>query len=177
MLGRALILAGAAAALAAAAPAAAPGHEAEVGRAIFDLCPKVLDGSLRLDDPAALAAIGYGATPPRQTPSGPIPRATRGAGAEMVVLSGQMETDGGGCATWFGGPDNKRLFKAMRKRALKSAFQGSGRPAKLGDGTDIYSYRAVGMPRRTLVFIAGAAGDGVGGGPTTTAVMMDTKSE
>ncbi|HYE29780.1 MAG TPA: hypothetical protein VEA61_16295 [Allosphingosinicella sp.] len=170
----ALALAGAAM-LAAAAPA--PDHQAEVARAIFALCPKVLDGSLVLDDGAALAAIGYGATPPRQTPSGPIPRATSGAGPGMIVLSGRKEADEGSCGVWFGGPDNKRVFKAMRKMARQSGFQGSGRPAQLGDGTDIYSFRSAGSPRRTLVFIAGAAGDGIGSEPTTTAIMMDSKGE
>ena len=161
--------------LVAAAPA--PDHSAEVGRAIFELCPKVLDGLLRLDDAAALAAIGYKPTPPRQTPGGAIPRATRGTGAETIVISGHRQPDGGSCSTWFGGADNKRLFKAMRKRGSQSGFQGSGKPLQLGDGTDIYSYRAAAKANRSLVFIAGAAGDGIGPFPTTTAIVMDTKGE
>jgi hypothetical protein len=171
MPGAALILAGAAAML--AAPAA--DHEAEVGRTIFELCPSVIDGSLALDDQAALASIGYTATPPRETPGGPVPRATRGTGAETIVLSGHKKPDGGICSVWFGGPDNKRLFKAMRKRAQRSGFAGSGKPAQLGDGVDIYSFRA--SDRRSVVFIAGPAGDGIGPYPTTTAILMDTKPE
>lgn len=169
-----LILAGAAM-LAAAAPAS--DREADVGRAIFELCPKVLDGTLLLDDEASLAAIGYRSTPPRQTPSGAIPRATHGAGPAMIVMSGRKDADGGTCGVWFGGPDNKPLFKAIRKKARQSGFQGGDRPAKLGDGTDIYGLRAIGSPRRTLVFIAGAAGDGIGSEPTTTAMLMDSKGE
>jgi hypothetical protein len=172
--GLASILAGAAM-LAAAAPA--PDHEAEVARAIFDLCPKVLDGTFKVDDAAALAAIGYSATPPRQTDSGAIPRATHGTGADAIVLSGRMEADGGTCGIWFGGADNKRLFKAMRKKAKQSGFQGGDRPLKLGDGTDLYAFRSGENARRSLTFIAGAAGDGIGPVPTTTAVMMDTKGE
>lgn len=165
----------AAAMLVAAAPA--PDHAAEVDRAIFELCPKVLDGTLHLDDSGALAAIGYQATPPRQTPGGAIPRATRGSGAETIVISGHRQADGGSCSTWFGGADNKRLFKGMRKKATRSGFQGSGKPLQLGDGTDLYSYRASAKANRSLVFIAGAAGDGIGPFPTTTAILMDTKSE
>ena len=173
MPGAALILAGAAAML--AAPAPASDHEAEVGRAIFELCPQVLDGSLAIDNQAALASIGYGATPPRRTPGGEIPRATRGSGAETIVLSGHVEADGGTCSVWFGGADNKRLFKAVRKRAQRSGFSGGGKPAQLGDGSDIYTFRV--GERRSLIFIAGAAGDGIGPYPTTTAVMMDFKAE
>ncbi|HEX8481730.1 MAG TPA: hypothetical protein VF650_07505 [Allosphingosinicella sp.] len=172
MPGAALILAGAAML---AAPAPASGHEAEVERAIFEICPKVLNGSFSVDDQAALASIGYKATAPRETPGGAIPRATRGAGAETIVLSGHKQADSGACSVWFGGADNKRLFKAMRRKAQKSGFAGNGKPARLGDGTDIYSFRA--SARRSVVFIAGAAGDGIGPYPTTTAVMMDTKGE
>ncbi|HEU0098255.1 MAG TPA: hypothetical protein VFQ67_05700 [Allosphingosinicella sp.] len=172
MPGAALILAAAAML---AAPAPASGHEAEVGHAVFDLCPRVLDGSLAVDDPTALRGIGFEATAPRQTPSGPIPRATRGSGPETIVLSGRKKEDGGTCSVWFGGADNEALFKALRKRARKSGFAGTGKPLQLGDGTDIYSFRA--SARRSLIFIAGAAGDGIGPYPTTTAVMMDTKGE
>jgi hypothetical protein len=172
MHGAGLILAGAAMV---AAPASAPDHEAEVGRAIFELCPKVLAGSLEIDDQATLASIGYKATPGRQTPGGEVPRASRGVGGETIVLSGHKEPGRGICSVWFGGPDNKRLFKAMRKRAQRSGFAGSGKPAQLGDGTDIYSFRA--SAGRSVVFIAGAAGDSIGPYPTTTAVVMDSKGE
>lgn len=168
----ALIL-GAAAML--AAPAPAPDYQAEVERAIFELCPKVLDGALAIEDPATLAVIGYDSTAPRETPGGSVPRATRGTAENAIVLSGRKQADGGACSVWFGGSDNKGLFKAIRKKALKSGFSGSGKPARLGDGTDIYSFRA--GARRSLVFIAGAAGDGIGPYPTTTAVLMDTKED
>jgi len=173
MPGAVLILAGAAAML--AAPAPAPDYQAEVERAIFEHCPRVLDGALAIDDQTALAAIGYAATPPRETPGGLVPRATRGTGQNTLVLSGHKKADGGTCSVWFGGQDNKSLFKAIRKKAPKSGFSGSGRPAQLGDGTDIYSFRA--SARRSLIFIAGAAGDGIGPYPTTTAVVMDTKED
>jgi hypothetical protein len=169
----ALILAGAAAML--AAPAPASDYQAEVERAIFETCPKVLDGALVLDDSTTLAAIGYTATQPRETPGGSVPRATRGTGENTIVLSGRKQADGGACSVWFGGSNNKSLFKAIRKQAQKSGFSGSGKPASLGDGTDIYSFRA--SARRSLVFIAGAAGDGIGPYPTTTAVLMDTKED
>ena len=175
MSGAALILAGAAAML--AAPAPAPNYEAEIGRAIFELCPKVVDGTLALDDPTSLAAIGYGATAPRQVKDGTNPRATRGSGAEAIVISGRRKADGGSCGVWFGGQNSKRLFKAIRKKAEKSGFGGSGTPARLGDGTEIYSYRARGSERRSLIFISGAAGDGIGPYPTTSVMMMDTKGE
>jgi hypothetical protein len=169
------MLVGAAATLAAAAPP--PEHETAVGRAIFELCPRVLDGALRLDDPAALAAIGYRATAPRPTDSGPDPRAEYGNGPSTIVISGGKKADHGTCGVWFGGPDNKPLFKAIRKKAQSSGFEGSGKPARLGDGTDIYSFQRGGSGRRSLVFIAGAAGDGIGPYPTTTAIMMDSKGE
>jgi hypothetical protein len=171
----ALIVAGTAAMLAAAATPS--GHEAAVGRAIFELCPQVLDGALRLDDPAALAAIGYRATAPRQTESGPDPRAEYGEGPSKIVISGGKKADHGTCGVWFGGPDNKPLFKAMRKKAQSSGFEGGGRPAQLGDGIDIYSFRQSGSSRRSIIFIAGPAGDGIGAYPTTTAIMMDGKGE
>jgi hypothetical protein len=169
------ILAGAAAMLVAAAPV--PDHEAAVGRALFELCPQVLDGTLRLDDPAALAAIGYRATPPRQTDSGPDPRAETGAGPTAIVISGGKKADHSTCGVWFGGPDNKPLFKAMRKKAQSSGFEGDGKPAQLGDGTDIYYFRLGGSGGRSLLFMAGPAGDGIGPYPTTTAIMMDSKGE
>ena len=169
----ALIVAGTAAMLAAAAPPS--GHEAAVSRAIFELCPQVLDGALRLDDPAALTAIGYRATAPRQTESGPDPRAELGEGPSKIVISGGKKADRGTCGVWFGGPDNKPLFKAMRRKAQSSGFEGSGRPAKLGDGTDIYMFRLGGGSARSIIFMAGSAGDGIGDYPTTTAIMMDSK--
>jgi hypothetical protein len=76
----------------------------------------------------------------------------------------------------FGGADNKPLFKAMRKRAKSAGFEGSGKPAQLGDGTDIYGFK-LGTGPRTVVFIAGAAGDTIGPVPTTTAILMDSKAK
>jgi hypothetical protein len=166
------------AASAVAAPPAPADHGAEVERALFELCPKVLEGSLSLDDNAAVAALGYEPTAPRIVPAGPTPRARHGSGPTAIVISGAADAAGRGtCGVWFGGPDNDAVATRLRLAVHKAGFQGGDRPMKLGDGTDIYNYRSKDRPARSVVFIAGPAGDGIGYPPETTAVMMDTKAE
>ena len=66
----------AAALFAATAPASAQDRETEVGQIVFDLCPKVLDGSISLSDPAQVMAQGFTPMAPRETPGGKNPRTT-----------------------------------------------------------------------------------------------------
>ena len=157
----------------AAAPAAAPAP-GEAERALFELGPKLLAGTLSLEDAAATAAIGYTGTAPRRTPGGEIPRAVRGEGTAQVVLASRSGPDGN-CGVWFGGPDTDRVFKRLRKAAKEAGFKGGG-PLLLGDGTGLWSFKRA-VDRMTLVFIAGNAGGEVDFSPATTAIMMPEKGE
>lgn len=157
---------------AAAAPAEAPG---EAERALFDHCPKLLAGTLSLEDAAAAAAIGYTATAPRKTPGGEIPRAVAGEGTARIVLAARAG-DKANCGIWFGGPDNDPVFRRLRIAARSAGFKGSDAPLRLGDGTFIWSYKRK-RDRMTLVFLAGDAGGELGFAPATTAVMMPETGE
>ena len=154
--------------------AAAPAPVSEAERALFELCPKLLAGTLSLEDEAAAAAIGYTRTAPRQTPGGEIPRAVRGEGTSQVVLASRSGPDGN-CGIWFGGPDNETVFKRLRKAAKQAGFKGGG-PLQLGDGTGLWSFKRA-ADRMTLVFIAGNAGGELGFTPATTAILMPEKGE
>jgi len=169
----ALIPAAAAAMLGAAAPA--QDHQAEVERAIFDLCPKAIAKRLSLDDPATLTQIGYTATPPRKVEGGTDPRAVRGAGTSRIVLS----AGGGSCGVWFGGadaPEMLRLFKKLRARAKAEGFKG-GKMLRLGDSTPLFPYNRGGEAPLSLIFFAADAGGEFETSPAMTAVMMTKKGD
>jgi hypothetical protein len=174
----ALILAAGATMLVAAAPK--PAHQAEVERAIFELCPKLIARTLSLDDPATLAQIGYTATAPRKVEGGANPRAVRGAGTGQVVLSAGRDSDGGGsCAVWFGGadaPEVFKLFKKLQARAKKEGFKG-GNMLKLGDETPLFPYNRGGDAPLSLIFFAADAGGEFETSPAMTAVMMTKKGD
>ena len=160
----------AAALFAATAPASAQDRETEVGQIVFDLCPKVLDGSISLSDPAQVVAQGFTPMAPRETPGGKNPRAEKGNGTGRIVISASADT----CSIWFGGPDNPQLAGKMLERARVEKFKG-GSPQSLGDGTMLFSFRNSGKPARTLVLILADAGGELDFRPATTVVMMNTK--
>lgn len=174
----ALFLAAGATTLVAAAPA--PDHQAEVERAIFELCPKLIARTLSLDDPATLTQIGYTATAPRKVEGGTNPRAVRGAGTGQIVLSAGQDSDGGGsCGVWFGGtdaPEVFKLFKKLRARAKKDGFKG-GNMLRLGDQTPLFPYNRGGDSPLSLVFFAADAGGELETSPAMTAVMMTKKDD
>jgi hypothetical protein len=165
-----LMLAVAAAMLVAAGP---PARQADIDRIVFELCPQILDGSLSLDDPARAAAIGFTPTPPRQTPGGPIPRAKSGSGTATIILSGHKVERGPICSVWFGGPDNGRLLKGVRKKARSVGFSG-GKPVSLGDGTPIQALRRGSL---LLTVIEGNAGGELDFDPATTLILMPSRGD
>lgn len=168
-----IVAALAAAMLAAQAPPP-PDRQAQVNAAIFDICPRVFDGTLSLTDPAAAAAIGFTPTGVRDTPGGPIPRAERGAGVDRIVIAGQRMPTQRQCSVWFGGPDDARLLKGMEK-AAKAAGYKKGGVARLGDGTGIYKLIRSGAAPQTLVVILADGGGELEPGPATTVIYMDDK--
>jgi hypothetical protein len=160
------MIAAAAAFLVAAAPPP-PAQQAALDRVIFELCPRIVDGSLSLADPAQVAAIGFTPTEPRQTPAGPQSRAKTGTGTATIVIAGHSDK-GGMCGVWFGGPDNRRLLAGVRKKARSSGFKG-GKPVRLGDGTPIQALRRDG---RLLTVIEADAGGELEFDPATTVILM-----
>jgi hypothetical protein len=169
----ALILGAATALLGGAAPPPSP-RQADVERAIFEYCPKLIAGTMSLEDPATLAAIGYVATERRKIEGGTDPRAVRGTGTDQTVLSAGGAEKGGTCGVWFGETDAKRLatlFGQVRSRAKAEKFKG-GKMLKLGDGTPMFLYERGGAKPVTLVFFVADAGGELDYSPAMTAVMM-----
>jgi hypothetical protein len=153
----------------AAAPAAE--HRSEVERAVFELCPQAIAGTLSLEDPAQVAAAGYAPAAARQTPAGPMPRVVRGEGVERIELSASRSGASPICGVWFGGPDNRGLLRAVRARARSSGYRG-GDPVRLGDGTPIQMLRGSGERPLSLTIIEGNAGGGLDFEPVTTVITM-----
>jgi len=160
-------------ALAALALAAAPADDrrAEVERAVFELCPRAMEGTLSLADPAQVAAAGYTPAGVRQTPAGANPRANRGTGTDKIVISIGGEAPTRICSVWFGGPDNGRLADQVRSRARSSGYRG-GDAGRLGDGTRMHLFRLQGSTPRSLAMIDGDAGGELDFEPGTTVILM-----
>jgi hypothetical protein len=158
-------------ALAALAFAASPADDqrAEVERAVFDLCPRAMAGTLALGDAGQAEAAGYTPMAPRQTPAGANPRAVRGEGTARIVISSTSGNDRPVCSVWFGGPENRRLADMVRSRARANGFGGGGQPLRLGDGTRLYSYR---RGSDSLILFDADAGGELDFEPATTVVLM-----
>jgi hypothetical protein len=167
----AAILRVAAAVLAAAAvPAAAQDRKDELRQLVFEVCPKVLDGTVSLTDTAQLASLGFKATDPRETESGKLPRAEKGTDTGKIVLSSGPGT----CSVWFGGPGNSDLAGSLVEEARKAGFEG-GRPFRLGDSTPLFSFKGKVEPKRSLIIFLADAGGELNFKPATTVVMMNDK--
>ena len=156
--------------LAALALAASPADDqrTEVERAVFDLCPRAMAGTLALGDAAQVQAAGYTPTAPRQTPAGANPRAVRGEGTDRIVIS-SSSGERPVCSVWFGGPENRRLADMVRSRARASGYEGGGQPLRLGDGTRLYSFR---RGSDSLILFDADAGGELDFEPATTVVLM-----
>jgi hypothetical protein len=176
--GGAPFLLAAASAMAAAAPAPSP-RQADVERAIFEYCPKLIAGTMSLEDEATLTAIGFTATARRQIEGGTDPRAVRGTGTGQTVLSAGGRGKEGTCGVWFGETDAQqllKLFAQLRSKAKAEKFKG-GRMLKLGDGTPMFLYERGGKHPVTLVFFGANAGGELAYSPAMTAVMMAKKGK
>jgi hypothetical protein len=160
-------------AFASLALAAAPAddHRAEVERAVFELCPAAMAGTLSLADPAQVAAAGYMPAGLRQTSAGANPRVSRGTGTDKIVISIGGEAPTRLCSVWFGGPDNHRLADQLRARARSSGYRG-GSAGRLGDGTQMHNYRLQADTSRSLVMIDADAGGELDFTPGTTVILM-----
>lgn len=153
------------------AAAPAPERQRDVEQAIYELCPRALAGTLALDDAAQVSAAGYEAAPPRDTPGGPMAQIGRGSGTERILISARREGEAGTCAVWFGGPDNREMLRAVRRRARTEGYRG-GDPVRLGDGTPIQILRQAGDARRSLTIIEGNAGGDLEFAPVSTVITM-----
>ena len=160
-------------ALAALALAASPADDqrAEVERAVFDLCPRAMAGTLALGDAAQVQAAGYTPTAPRQTPAGANPRAVRGEGTSRIVIS-SSSGERAICSVWFGGPENRRLADMVRSRAGANGYRSGGLPTQLGDGTRLYVFRREGATPATLILFDADAGGELDFDPASTVVIM-----
>jgi hypothetical protein len=157
----------------AATTARAQDRTPDIERTVFELCPKVIDGSLALTDAGQTAAVGFAPAGMRDTPGGQIPRALRGEGDAKIVLAGGGIKNG--CSVWFGGPDNKKLLKSLMKRAKAQGLQG-GSAGALGDGVLLYKFVQPDA-HRSLIIIAADAGGEVELEPATTAIWLIDKGE
>lgn len=158
----------------AAAPAPASDHQREVERAVFELCPQVMSGSLALDDEAQVSASGYLAAEPRQVEEGPVPTVVRGAGAEQIVIGGSAPGAAPMCMVWFAGRDNGPLANAVKRRARSIGYAGNA--LRLGDGerVTLLVLRSV-APARVLMISGAESVSGFSG--TTTSVTMLNSGE
>lgn len=160
-------------AAAVASPVAAQNRKDEIRDLVFDLCPKVLAGTVSLADSAHLQPLGFSALTPKETPGGSSPRAERGTGTGKVMIS----SGGNTCSVRFGGPDNPQLAGSVLENGRKAQFEGSGRPQRLGDGTLLFLVRSKADANRSVIIIMADAGGELGVTPATTVVMMDEKGK
>lgn len=160
-------------AIAVASPVAAQDRKDEIRNLVFDLCPKVLSGTVSLADPAQLELLGLTALAPKTTPGGSSLRAERGTGTEKIMVT----SGGNTCSVRFGGPDNPGLAGSVLENGRKAQFEGSGRPQRLGDGTMLFVVRSKADANRSVIIIMADAGGELGFMPATTVVMMDEKGK
>jgi hypothetical protein len=119
--------------LLASAPDAA--LQAEVDRALFDLCPRLIAGSLSLEDPSQLAGIGYEPGPMRGT----VQHYRRAAGNDFVELSYGAQRKV--CWVAFGGPDVHELFDGAILAARRAGFEGGPASAFAGISRSVALHR------------------------------------
>ena len=149
--------------------AAAQDRKAELGKLVFGLCPKLLDGSVLLTDPGQLSVLGFTAMSPRETPSGNYPRVEQGTGPSRIVLSANADT----CSVWFGGPDNPTAAGGIMEQAYAAKFKG-GSPQHLGDGTLVFFLKQKESGQTVLIILADAGGQ-LDFTPATTVIVMKEK--
>ena len=152
------------------AQAVVPDHQADIKRAVFDICPRIYTGAVSLTDPAQVLGIGYKATGPRITPGGKIPRAEMGEGATKIVVAGQAGADPS-CSIWFGGPDSNKQVGYMLTAAGKAGFAISS-PMQLGDGTLMLKASRKAGPYTSMAVIVGDAGGEFGSTPAATVILL-----
>lgn len=153
-----------------AAPAPVSDHQREVERAVFELCPQVMAGSLALDNEAQVEAAGYRTTEPSQIEEGPVPSAVRGAGAEHIVITGSAPGTPPMCMVWFAGADNGPLANAVKRRARSIGYAGNA--LRLGDGerVTVLVLRSV-SPARVLMITGAESARGFSGAATSVAML------
>jgi hypothetical protein len=96
----------------AAAATPSEAHVAQVDRALYDLCPRLLRGELVPGD--ALVPLGYRPI----SPIGKLPRWQRGEGDETVIVGSNDAL----CMVAFGGRDNKALFEHASRTSGQHGF-------------------------------------------------------
>jgi len=156
--------------LTAQAPALVPDRQVELEQLVFGLCPRVYSGDLKLTDQAAVTALGFTPTAPREVPDGAIPRVEKGQGPTKIVVAGQS----GSCSIWFGGPDNTRLLRHFERKSRSNGYKG-GRAGRLGDGTMLSKFVRSDAP--SIIVIEADAGGEFGSSPATTIIFMPEKGD
>lgn len=159
-----------AAALIAVAPASVP-NDADVTKALFDICPGVMAGKFDLGKPADLTAIGYA----KSTPRGEAVWARRGEGAELILLSQlppeEGETGAPSCGVMFTDDEGHKRFATMEAEARKRGFDGP----PPGPMRDAPKARIVTLKREgvTLAMIAVANHIELSDTPSTIALLYN----
>jgi len=118
-----------------AATAATPQELNEVDTALFELCPKVLDGSITLNDAAQVIGAGYHLMEPLQLKRA-MPRIEKTAGNIRIQIAGWVPGDTPSCMVTMGGIDASSLFDAAL--ATSQAHGYSGPPPKPLQGVSRY---------------------------------------
>lgn len=100
---------------------ALPADDVAVAAAMFELCPRILDGTIALDNPQHLAAIGY--VPSR--PHGKAVWVRGGPPEEPVFLAAASTENGRTCAVTFVDDAAHSRFDRMNARARTLGYQGA----------------------------------------------------
>jgi hypothetical protein len=99
---------------------ASPADDRAVETAMFELCPKILDGKIALDNPRDLAAIGYALS----TPRGKAVWAKGGPADEPVFIAAATTERGRSCAVTFIDDVPHTRFDRMETAARTHGYQG-----------------------------------------------------
>ncbi|MDF7777560.1 hypothetical protein P1X14_20055 [Sphingomonas sp. AOB5] len=113
---------------AAALIAAAPADDAAVATALFEICPKILDGRIAFDNPRDLTAIGYVPS----TPRGKAVWAKGGPAGEPVFVASVTTDKARSCAVTFVDDAPHSRFERMAALAATHGYQGPA-PSAAGD--------------------------------------------
>lgn|GEM_PF-3170771 len=115
------------------APAA---YQAEINRALFDHCPRLIEGTLSLSDPAQVEGIGY--------EPGAVRNGSRFyrriVGDQLIELHYGTNPDGRVCWVTYGGPQVQSLFDGATAAARDQGYAGEP-AAQLGGPSRMVSLR------------------------------------
>jgi len=111
-------------------------YQAEINRALFEHCPRLIEGTLSLSDPAQLEGIGY------------VPGTVRNGnrfyqrvvGDQFVELHYGTNPHGRVCWVSYGGPEVQSLFDGATAAAREQGYEGEP-AAQLGGPSRMIALR------------------------------------